>query len=190
MKHPGLAVRGIFAVLFFVLPGRSAQAFVVSNQITHSDGVWCSRTDPVDLRIHELLETGDIRSIEEYSAWLKNNFVYRTGSEPQRWSSPRQVLDRRSGDCKDYSSLNSAVLKVMGFKPYILAIETPALGHAICVFETEGLFAYFDNDVLVVTPARDFDGFKAFLYERYRFSKLLNLEPEAGRAQLLALAGP
>ena len=66
--------------------------------------MWCSRPDPAGIRITEFLEAGGLRSIEDYAAWLKHNIYYQKSQGYQEWSAPEKVLDRRFGDCKDYSA--------------------------------------------------------------------------------------
>ena len=113
--------------------------------------------------------------LEDYVSWLNKNFLYKKNLSSQGWHLPEKVIANRFGDCKDYSLLNYTVLKIFGYRPVVLAMKTGNAGHAVCAFPLSGHIAFFDNNQLIVSPARSFREFEAFLFHYYHFKNLFIL---------------
>ena len=127
--------------------------FTIGQQHLHTNGVLISRPDPLDIKIAHLMSVNGIQSLEDYARWLKDNITYKTDGPKDSWSPAEETLIRKSGDCEDYAFLNIAALKVLGFKPQIFILSGKDGYHAICAFQKDGHFAWFDNSRLKETQA-------------------------------------
>ncbi len=162
----------------FAFPETPAQpgAGLVSHLVTHENGVWSSKPADNSQKISDLLAVNGIYKLDDYALWLKKNVLYKIDPTNGQLK-PAEVFSQRFGDCKDYSSLNSAVLKLLGYKPVVLAIHSGNSGHAICSFQMNDRIAFFDNNTLVLTPAKTGAEFESFLFHFYRFTQLARILP-------------
>ncbi|MBL7068467.1 MAG: transglutaminase-like cysteine peptidase [Candidatus Omnitrophica bacterium] len=112
-------------------------------------------------RVLEVLAKENIKRIEEYAEWLVKNVAYRRDKKSDTWSLPEETLARRYGDCEDLAFLNREVLGALGYQPQVVAFRKKnwEKWHAICVFEKEGRYLYFDNRRLKDTPAASMEQF-------------------------------
>ena len=160
------------------------QSNVFSFQ-AHGPGVWRLRPVFHDRKVANLLAANGIYHFKDYVLWLNQNFSYKKETLSGEWQLPEKVIANRFGDCKGYSVLNYAVLKLFGYRPVVLAMRTGNSGHVVCAFPLNKHVAFFDNNQLIVSPARSFHEFEAFLFHYYHFKSLFvlnghNLSP-AGR---------
>ncbi|MFH1837805.1 MAG: hypothetical protein ABH862_06825, partial [Candidatus Omnitrophota bacterium] len=84
---------------------------------------------------------------------------------------------RKYGDCEDYAFLSAAVLKVLGYDPKVLAIGDGSKSHAICVFEKDGKYMWFNNTNLESTEAFSFSQFAEYIFATYKASFISEMNP-------------
>ena len=126
------------------------------------------KPDALDLSILKIICRENIRGVEDYARWLDSHFTYEKHAGADVWGLPQETLNRRKGDCKDLSLLNTAFLRVLGYQPRIFAMARLTDSHAICVFEKEGRYFWFDNTELKETPASTLEEFKTYIYNNNR----------------------
>ncbi len=120
--------------------------FQVRQERLNINGVLVSRPSPEDVEIAKLLMDNDIHTPEQYSQWLAKNIEYKKDKGSDVWANPLTVIARKFGDCEDFTFLNIAVLRVMGYDAQFVAFFAPETqGHAVCVFKYNGSNFYFDN---------------------------------------------
>ena len=158
--------------LAFATPSRS---FHIRQVISSHRGVLTSQPNSDDEYIFKFLVSQQIYSLGEYVQWLKANIFYKSDIVSE-WASPQETLTRRFGDCEDYTILNISVLQVLGFQPRFLASIQKNGGHAICVFEKDGLFFWFNNNQLIASSAKNFSEFKDYITQYLGSSSLLELD--------------
>jgi hypothetical protein len=152
-------------------------AFIVRNEMSDEGGKLTFRSSPLDMKILDIINKENIKSVEDYARWLKNNFKYKRHEENDIWTDAGETLDRRYGDCKDLSLLNAAFLRVFGYRPRIFAMERLLDNHAVCVFEKDGRYLWFDNTSLKNTLASSSEEFKRYLARNNRMSFLYEVNP-------------
>ena len=74
------------------------------------------------------------------------------------------MLQKRRGDCEDYAFLNAAVLRVLGYRPEVLAMGGLGGNHAICVFKENGRYSWIDNARLKRSKAESILEFTKYLF--------------------------
>ena len=153
----------------------------IRQDVTHADGVLVSRPRLLDEHIADFIDVHNIHSLEDYARWLQNNVRYQNDLSGNTWSEPDEFLNKRAGDCEDYASLTSAVLRVFGYQPRFLALKRVGAAHAICTFEKDGYYFWFDNAVMKKTKAGSFGEFVRHLVKDYNYSSLLELDQTSNR---------
>lgn len=148
-------------------------------------GVLVSRPDPVDARIADLLRINDIETLEQYAEWLKNNILYHPDGKIDSWAPALETLSTGKGDCEDFALLTSAVVRVMGYQPKVLIFARGKQWHAVCVFNQNGRYVWFDNNALKTTDAQTLDEFTAYIVQRYQYPLVLELAPASRRWTVL-----
>lgn len=157
----------------------------IAQQKATVNGVLVSGPSRIDERIWYLLYFNRIETVEDYVSWLRKNVAYVRDEGRDVWSTPQDTLTRRSGDCDDFTFLNAAVLRMMGFEPKTLGIRQAFRYHAVCAFEKGGHIYWIDNDKLRKTPARSLKGFAGFLFKKYNCSCVTSLDFGAGTDEVL-----
>ena len=184
----------VFLCLVFAFPNpalasQKQQVFVSSVTINQSkyenNGVFVSKPDPEDERIVHIIKRNNLRNVEDYVAWLKDNVRYRNDPHGDTWSSPESTVLRRSGDCEDYAFLSQAVLRKVGYTPKVLAIGGLEGGHAICVFVEDGYYCWIDNNELKKTKARSVLEFAQHLFLNYNCCYLLKVSKKDNDWEIL-----
>ena len=173
---------GCFAFLFYFT------SFAFANEITpishlyiaqetlRHDGVWISRPQALHQEIADLIANNHIQSLEDYAQWLKNNIRYQNDGRTDTWTSPQETLRKKFGDCEDYAFLTATVMEVLGYKPHFLAlVKNGRRAHAICTFEYNGHFLWFDNAQLKKTTVTSLEQLAKNLSEQYNYSALIEL---------------
>lgn len=150
-----------------------------------NNGVLVSKPDPVDVMIADLLRTQDIQSLDEYAQWLKNHILYRPDGKIDIWTAPPDTLKNGAGDCEDFSQLTAAVAQVMGYRPHFLAVARSGQWHAICAFNDNGRYVWFDNQELKKTDARTLEEFGLYITGRYQYPLLLEFDPSTRRWKVI-----
>lgn len=96
---------------------------------------------------------GQFDSPEAISKWLRKNIHYesdRTGDD--YWQAPYETLEKKSGDCEDYSFLVQALLSEIGIQSQVVMVSykkgIEKKGHAMCFFDRGSGYEYFSGSVL------------------------------------------
>jgi len=124
-------------------------------------GAGIKSTPRSERKVLELLTNEGIEYLEQYAKWLRENVRYRNDDGSDTWSLPEETLARRCGDCEDLAFLNRQFLRALGYEPQVAAFRKAGWEkwHAICVFEKEDRYFYFDNCRLKSTPAATMEQF-------------------------------
>ena len=170
--------------LSFAKENIGAPAFVIQQECTYANGVWVSHPLPLDERLRSLFNQNNIQTIEDYARWLQANITYQR-NPLDHWAPPEETIAKRHGDCKDYAFLNAEVLKVFGYKPHIFVLTRRAGNHAVCVFEKDGYFFWFDNNHLKESNARSLKELARDILAEYHFSSLLEYQMPSQRWEVL-----
>lgn len=147
--------------------------FTVRQDKFRSGSVLVSRPNQTDITVLDMLNSNGIRTLEDYTSWLTENIKYEKDSGSDAWAMPEETLLKKRGDCDDYAFLNAAVLNVLGYRARVLGlngVRTPAMrmgNHAICVFEKDGRFRYFDNGKLKLTETSSLEEFLKYISARF-----------------------
>jgi len=147
--------------------------FVLRQQKNSSGAALTAKPAALDMRILNIINDENIRSLEDYSTWLKKNFTYKKDAAGKDdWAIPDETLTRRRGDCEDFAFLNEAVLRIFGYAPQVLGLGgglTP-VNHAICFFKKDSHYLWFDNTTLKTTPAASFEEFSKYVMRACGYS--------------------
>ncbi len=145
--------KGILAVIFVSLLlssnyafANSSVGFKIRQERSNINGVLISRPSNEDVEIVKFLKDNNIHNPQEYGQWLEKNVEFKKDQDGDQWSNPLETLDRKYGDCEDFTFLNIAVLRVMGYEAKFVAFFSSSVkNHAVSIFEDKGEFYYFDN---------------------------------------------
>ncbi len=178
--------KGILAFIFvsFLLSNNYAFAntsasFKVRQEKLNLNGVLVSRPSNEDVEIVKFLKDNNIHNPQEYAQWLAQNVQFKKDQDSDQWSNPLETLARKFGDCEDFTFLNIAVLRVMGYDAKFVAFFNPDVqNHAVTVFQDHGQFYYFDNMNLKKIEESSVLEFakNKMSKNRYLLSKVLNVD--------------
>jgi len=155
--------------------------YPLRQEIVREKGVLVSRPNPFDTQINFIIETNRIRNIDDYCRWLKRNILFRRDKFGDHWADPSETLKKRQGDCEDFAFLNRKVLADLGLKPRFWALVKEEGAHAICVFEKDGYYMWFDNADLRRKKAGSLASFARWLTQTYDVTQLEELDPQSKR---------
>ncbi len=175
---------GVFFLILLEKEPAPTFAFVIQQENYYTNGVWVSHPLPLDERILSLFHQNNIQIIEDYARWLQANITYQK-NPTDHWAPPEETLTNRHGDCKDYAFLNAEVLKVFGYKPHIFAMTRRAGNHAVCAFEKDGHYLWFDNNHLKESKARSLKELAHDIFLQYNFSSLFEYQTSSQRWEVL-----
>ena len=181
-----------FPVSLFAYEQKSAYSLrkPAIRQETYSvNGISVCRPLSLDTEILYLINKNNIRSIDDYADWLQENIRYEKDAGKDVWAAPQVTLKRKYGDCEDYSFLNVAVLRVLGYESKVLVMKGPTGCHAICVFKKNDYYYWFDNAELKKTSIRTIAGFGKYLHNEYGCNRLLALNHEVKKQNSVANPG-
>lgn len=150
----------------------------------YQDGVWIARPNPMDLEILSMLQTHQIQTLNDYVQWLEKSTSYKKDTI-DIWAKPQETFQRKYGDCEDYAFLNAEVLRLLGYKPHVLALERQSQNHAICAFEDQGRYFWFDNNHLKSASARTLEDLAKTIAEEYSFICLLEYQEKSNDWRIL-----
>lgn len=176
-----------FSVFFLILLQKEpapAFAFVIQQENYYTNGVWVSHPLPLDEHLVSFFNQNNIQTIEDYARWLQTNITYQKDIIDQ-WAQPEETLAKKHGDCEDYALLNAEVLKVFGYKPRIFILARQGGNHAICAFEKDGYFLWFDNNHLKKSAAQNLKELARDILLQYNFSSLLEYHSSSQRLEVL-----
>ena len=157
---------------------------MIQQESYYADGVWVSRPLPLDEHLVSFFNQNNIQTIEDYARWLQTNITYQKDPVDQ-WAQPEETLKKKYGDCEDYALLNAEVLKVFGYKPRIFILAHRGGNHAVCAFEKDGYFLWFDNNHLKESTAQDLKELARDILLQYNFSSLLEYHSSSQRLEVL-----
>ena len=159
-------------------------SYRIRQEQLSQNGVLVLRPHPTDAFVANFLYQNNIRNLEEYHNWLNQNLNYQTTPE-KTWPSPQKTISKRGGDCKDFASLNEAVLRVLGYQPHVLAVTKNPRAHAICAFQADGYYLWFDNQRLVKTKTTSYPEFIAQLRKDTSAVQLSELDLQTFQWQIV-----
>jgi len=172
--------------LNFVAYDQSANAeiFIAQEKIVNC-GILISQPKQFNVEIRDIFLLNDINIVSDYSSWLKKNIVYQKDAGLDDWASPRDTLNRKYGDCEDFSFLNQAVLKLMGYSPQVLNLIALGRSHAICFFKENAVYCFFDNNRFVRTDCKTIREFAKYLFTIYRCNALAKIHTDSNKWDIL-----
>lgn len=142
-------------------------------------GVLISQPKPADLEIIHLIRSNQMRTLEDYSRWLKQNIYYQKDAVRDRWAAPQATLRAKRGDCEDFTLLNMAVLRVLGYTPKFLTLKKGKFSHAVCAFKTNGYYYWFDNHTLRKSSARTLPELAQSISAEHHYTQILSWDETA-----------
>ncbi len=151
-------------------------AYVIAQQSFKSNGVLVVRPDPTDEKILQTIYSNQIHSVTALSLWLEKNIRYQKTPPFTKWPSPLEMLQKRTGDCKGYTLLTAAFLRVLGYQPHFLALLRPGDSHAICTFQDNGVYLWFDNAKLIKTNATSLPMLAEHIANHYNYASLVEFD--------------
>lgn len=163
----------------------SLMFFHVRQEIFRGDGVLVSQPNRLDATIVRLIHTNDLWTLKDYARWLKREMTYHRDASATAWRNPRRFLARRRGDCKDFTMLNIAVTRVLGYRPHFIALVGPDSSHAVCAFRKGPYFFWFDNARLIKTSAASLRAFAKHIVRHYDYNRVFELNTTAQKWRLL-----
>ncbi|MFA5260404.1 MAG: transglutaminase domain-containing protein [Candidatus Omnitrophota bacterium] len=150
-------------------------SFYIQQITSRENGVLILKPNHSDIQIRDFILSANIKSIEDYALWLNHNIEYRKSPQADAWALPLDILRRRWGDCEDFALLNSAVLRVLGYHPRFLALQRARRAHAICTFQKDGAFLWFDNADIKNARVTTLQDLVQLLKKQYNLSHVLEL---------------
>ena len=184
-KNKGKKIVSLLLSFFLLFSNTFAYAFEngfnIRQESSSENGVYVSKPNNEDAMIAQFIYTNKINSLEDYSSWLQNNIHYEKAGGTEDWSKPAEIIERKKGDCDDFAVLTSAVARVMGYQPRFIALIRKAKGtdetiaHAVCVFQHNGNYVWFDNGKLIRTQAKTMDEFGQYITANYQYIQLSEL---------------
>lgn len=158
-----------------------------TSEILQSTNIATKKNTPqLNNEIRGFLQQNRINSLEDYTAWLKENMRYQQGKFESPWESWQATIKRGFGDCKNLSVLSSNVLKYFGYKPLILGYKNAEGGHMFTAFYKDGTLSIFDNTDYTATQLKDFNEMGAYLYRKYDVDNLFEIDIESKTTRLIA----
>jgi len=162
--------------------------FVIRQETVRLGSVLVCRPSEIDTRIAELIKSNNIHTLDGYAVWLRKNITYKADEFGDKWSTPENTLDRLYGDCEDYAFLNAAVLRVLGYSSKVMLLGTGERDHAICVFEKDGYYFWFDNSEFKRTGVSTMKRFGKHMFKKYACSRISELSPDAKKCSVLYIS--
>lgn len=164
----------------------SSVGFKVRQEKSNINGVLVSQPSSEDMEIVKFLKDNNISNIQEYAQWLQKNISFRVDQGSDQWAKPLETIERKFGDCEDFSFLNTAVLRVMGYDPKFVAFFSSSVkNHAITVFEDNGKLYYFDNMNLKKVEESNMLDFAKNKMEKNRYFASKKLDVNSKKWELL-----
>ena len=98
-------------------------------------------------------EAASIKNPQALVNWLASNFSY-VMEMPDKWQTPEETVQLKTGDCEDFAILASAILTRLGIANDIIIVKYKGLNiaHAICAWkDKDGFYKYISNQEMVNT---------------------------------------
>ncbi len=173
----------ILALIFFLNPilvlanSEFTGNIVIRQQTKTASGISVCGPVTVDLDILDIICRANIKSLEDYERWLQKTVKYKGDDGADVWSLPEETLTKKYGDCEDLAFLNKAFLHVLGYQPKVMALVRfgDKKGHAICVFEENGYYLWFDNTSLNKISAASIEEFSDYVLMNGLYTMLFEI---------------
>ena len=85
----------------------------------------------------------------QLSVFLWHRIWYKSDKDvhglPDHWQKAEETLQRRTGDCEDFSILAKAVLDIWGYETKIIVVCNPKEAHAVCAFRYKDKWYHISN---------------------------------------------
>ena len=159
---------------------------VIGQEIISSNGIWVCRPVRFDQELQNIVIVNNIKSLEDYICWLKENIKYKRDKNGDVWLTPEEMLKKKSGDCEDFAFFNQAALRVLDYQSKVLALLRPFRSHAICIFKENGYYVIIDNYELKRTQARSMSEFTSYISTAYRTSAIYEVDFETKGRYILS----
>lgn len=190
MPKPQTSITTFIIFFCLLVPAARADNFSllyanIRQDRSTKNGVWVSRPLATDEFIFGFLRRNNIQDIEGYCRWLTKNLNYQPDKN-DTWLNPQETIDREGGDCEDFALLNRAILHILGYPSQILALCSPKGNHAICAFQIDGYYAWFDNQKLIKTKTQSFSEFTQYILRHTAATRIAQLNPQDKFWQLIA----
>lgn len=163
--------------------------FIVRPEARRKGSALVNRPAALDLKILNIIYEAGILTVEDYSVWLKENIQYRE-DEVDIWAKPEDTLDNRYGDCEDFAFLNAEVMRIFGYEPKVLGMVGGLIAenHAVCIFERNDRFFWFDNTTLKEAPVTSLQELNSYFFKNYLCAYILEIGVDRVRPSLAAQA--
>ena len=174
----GITIMALFLTVSSVYADNEFRGFNIRQEVSKEKGVMVVKPLAEDKQIVDFIYENKIQSLEDYAQWVQKNISYKKEFGTDIWQDPINFLSKRKGDCEDYALLNMEVLKVVGYQPQFIALMGQKKSHAICVFELNGEYYYFDNAVLKKTNTNNIMQFVKDFISQSSYSEVREYLPE------------
>ena len=163
--------------------------FVVRPEARGKGSALVNKPAALDLEILNIIYEAGISTVEDYSAWLKENIQYRE-EDADIWARPEDTLDNRYGDCEDFAFLNAEVMRIFGYEPKVLGLVGGfiAENHAVCVFKKDDRFFWFDNTTLKEAPVSSLPELNDYFFKNYLCAYIMEIRFDQAKPSLAAQA--
>ncbi len=149
---------------------------VMNQGAMQKQGVLMSRPDQNEEIVKDFMTANNIKTINDYSRWVKNNIEYKNDTKGQdTWEAPAVTLDRKYGDCEDFAFLNALVLRQLGYTPQVIAVVKKGDAHAMCTFKAGDKTYVFDNNILKQIKAKDVEELAKYFFSKHNYLYFLEL---------------
>ncbi len=176
----------LYALPCFAQPESIAlRPFQVRQERFAKNGVLVSRPVESDQKIVDIVSQNKIHTIEDYAVWLEKNMTYQADHGKDQWLTPQEFLKIKRGDCEDFAFLNAQVLSVVGFSAHIITLSSAQNAHAICAFEHNGKFYWFDNAKLKSSAATNLTSLAQEITHSLNYLRSFELDPASKHTTLI-----
>ena len=131
----------------------------------------------VNLALCEEIESlsRSFKTPENLIRWMSTNLVHQW-TFPDKPKTSEEVLRSRSGDCDDFATLASDMLRFIGITSAVVVIRFRGLaaGHAICAWEREGGgYSFISNKELTHTQCSTLPDLLKRFYPDFKSYRIL-----------------
>lgn len=155
------------------------------TEITRKDGMLVRALNSDETLVYDLLQIAQVNTLEKYALWVSRHIKYSVNVPNNVWHSCKQILNKGTGDCKDFATVHYTALGLFGFKPKILGLFAKDWGHAICYFKKDEFYWFFTNEQLKETKADTIEAFYLELQNLFKYKRIYEID--AGDKRLIRL---
>ncbi|MDP3704028.1 MAG: transglutaminase-like domain-containing protein [Candidatus Omnitrophota bacterium] len=127
------------------------------------------------------------RTPSAIAAFLRDSFTFQRDEdlfgEVDRWQSPEEFLQRRTGDCEDYALLAQALLERNGVEGYVFSLfGEEGYAHTVSVYRDEdGRYNVINEDKLRRYRAKSLEAVAAQLNPAWTYAIIAERHGTRGR---------